>query len=278
MAAILKIPGTSITGVPVPPVDARLSAGSLLLIDPTHPAAPFTASPAAGAAVPNIAASQAAALLGSPLPSVSLFAAADNKRARITRTSKGRLHFTSSETLDEAGDRAGIAMMQSLRDYLLINSSHTYYLGTALVPTRVKVPTSASTNQVAGIFQSTDFGSGRISTGWTAAGTPAALPGSSSADRLGFSTQANGADVFTAITAASLGLTSIPTSYIAAAGPWGGVNNVHNTSSFVLGSLYLEDLTVSKRSHADVAALDLEAFEYAAASRWAGDTWSAPLT
>lgn len=278
MAAILKIPGTSISGVPVPPVDARLTTGSLLLIDPTHPANPFTGTPAAGVSVPNIAASQAAAVLGAPLPSATLFAADDPTHARVTRTTKGRLHFTASITDDAAGDRAGLAMLQPLRDYLLANSGHTFYLGTALVPTRVKVPTTASTNQVAGIFQSTDFGSGKLSTGWTAAGGPAALPGSTNPDRLGFSTKANGGELFTAITAAALGLTSAPTSYIAAAGPWGGVNNVHNTSSFVLGSLYLEDLTVSRRSHATVAALDLEAFDYATQSRWAGDVWSAPLS
>lgn len=277
MAAVLKIPGTTISGVPVPPVDRRLSAGSLLLVDPTHPVNPFTGALSAGALVPNIAAAQAAKLVGAPLESVSLFVPANRSAATVTRTKKGRLHFSASVTVDEAGDRAGLSMLTALREYLLANTSHMFYLGAALVPTRVKVPTGASTNQVAGIFQSTDFGSGRLSAGWTAAGANAALPGSSSADRAGFSTKISGADLFTAITAANLGLSGQPTGYIAAAGPWGGVANVHNTSSFVLGSLYLEDLTVSKRTHAAVAALDLEAFDDAVLTRWAGDTWTAPL-
>lgn len=277
MAAVLKIPGTTITGVPVPPIDARLTAGSLLLIDPTHPAKPFTGALTNGATLPNLAATQAAAALGSPLPTVSLFTAADKTRATVTRTSKGRLHFTASETMDEAGDRAGLAMLQGLREYLFANAGHKFYLGAALTPTRLKLPAGASTAQVAGIFQSTDFGSGVLSVGWTAAAGNAALPGSTNPARLGFTAKAHGGDLFTAVSAATLALTSVPTSYIAAAGPWGGVSNVHNTSSFVLGSLYLEDLTVSKRSHAAVAALDLEAFDYASSSRWAGDAWSSPL-
>ena len=280
MPSILKLPGTRISGVPVPPVDPRLTNGSLLLLDPTHPADPFTGSAVAGATIPNIAKEQALTLVGQPVQSATIFDTTTAPgRAEVRKTSKGSLHFTSSVTNDVANERVGLQMPQSLRDYLLANTSHQYYLGVSATITRPTAYDGSVISSYAGIFRSTDFaGAVALAVATMADGAAAGSPGSTSPNRLGFSAVATGNILLTTIGTTQLGLSAVQTSYIAATGPWAGTNALHRTPSFVLRSFYLEDLTVSGRTHAQVTALDQAANESGTYGRWAGDTYTGPLS
>lgn len=279
MPSILKLPGAKITGVPVPPVDQRLTNGSLLLLDPTHPSVTWAGTTTAGTSIPNVAAAEALALMGQPVTAATIFDTTTAPgRAEIRKTAKGSLHFTASVTNDVANERVGLSMEQSLRDYLLANTNHSFYLGVAATITRATAFNAAAIASYAGLFKSTDFAGGpALSVATQPAGTGAASPGSTDPRRIGFSAITTGGALLTTVAASNLGLTAVPTGYIAAAGPWAGAAPLHATPSFVLRSLYIEDLTASGRTHAQVAALDQLAMESGINGRWAGDTWTGPL-
>lgn len=271
MPAILRIPGAHISGPPAPPPDARLAPGSLLLVDPSHPASQWSRSAAPGTTIPNLAAA-----VGSPAPEVTLFSTATAPtRARIQVLPSGSIHLDTSQTVDVLDERVGITIPQALRDYLLASTGHSYYVGLAVDVTRVG-DTGQSVGFMGGIFQSAVFGgSARAAIGTLSTGVLAAAPGSSSPDRAGFTSATSGRTSWASVSASTLGLTYTPTAYIAAAGPFQGTG-VHKSPSFVLRSLYIEDLTVSGRTHAAVAALDKAAVEQAA-TRWAADPAPTPL-
>lgn len=270
MPAILRIPGAHISGPPAPPPDARLTGGSLLLVDPSHPAAQWSRSATPGTTIPNIAAS-----VGSPVPEVTLFSTAtDPTHARIQVLPSGSIHLDTSQTVDVLNERVGLSIPQTLRDYLYANAGHSYYVGMALDITRVGA-TGQTVGFVGGIFQTAVHNSGEAAIGMLGTGVLAANPSSSSPDRLGFTTATAGRTTWGAVSAAKTALTGPASSYIAAAGP-SFAAALHKSPSYVLRSLYIEDLTVSGRTHATVAALDKAAVEQAA-TRWASDPAPTPL-
>ena len=272
MPAILRIPGAHISGPPAPPPDARLAAGSLLLVDPSHPAAPWSRSATPGTTIPNLAAT-----VRSPAPEVTLFSTAtDPTRARMQVLPSGSIHLDTSQTVDVLNERVGLAVPQALRDYFYANAAHSYYVGMAVDITRVGAA-GQTVGFMGGIFQTAVFGnSGQAAIGMLNTGVLAATPSSSSPDRLGFTSATVGRTAWGAVSAAKTALTGPASSYVAAAGP-STAAAVNRSPSFVLRSLYIEDLTASGRTHTTVAALDKAAMEQAA-TRWSADPTPTPLT
>lgn len=271
MPAILRIPGAHISGPPAPLPDDRLIDGSLLLVDPSHPASTWPRSSSTGTTIPNLA-----AVTGSPAAEVSLFSTAtDPTHARIQVLPSGSIHLDTSQTVDVLDERVGLAIPQELRDYFHTNAGHSYYVGLAVDITRPGA-TGQTVGFMAGIFQTATYGNtGQAAIGMLNTGVLAATPSSSSPDRLGFTSATVGRTAWGAVSAAKTALTGPASSYITAAGPFNAVS-VHKSPSFVLRSLYVEDLTVSGRAHAAVAALDKAATERAA-KRWAADPAPTPL-
>lgn len=270
MPAILRIPGAHISGPPAPPPDARLTGGSLLLVDPSHPVAQWSRSATPGTTIPNLAAAS-----GSPAAEVTLFSTAtDPTRARIEVLPSGSIHLDTSQTVDALNERVGVSIPQALRDYLYTNAAHSYYVGVAVDITRVGT-TGQTVGFMAGIFATAVHTGGEAAIGMLSTGALAANPSSSSPLRLGFTTATVGRTSWGAVSAAKTALTGRASSYIAAAGP-SFAAALRNAPSYVLRSLYIEDLTVSGRAHATVAALDKAAVEQAA-TRWAADPAPTPL-
>lgn len=270
MPAILRIPGAHISGPPAPPPDARLAAGSLLLVDPSHPASVWSRSATPGTTIPNLAAA-----VGSPAPEVSLFSTATAPtHARIQVLPSGSIHLDTSQTVDVLDERVGITIPQGLRDYLHANAAHSYYVGLAVDITRVGA-NGQTVGFMGGIFATAVYGAGEAAIGMLGTGVLAAFPSSSSPLRLGFTSATVGRTSWGAVSAAQTALNGPASSYVAAAGPFNAVS-VHKSPSFVLRSLYIEDLTVSGRTHTAVAALDKAAIEQAA-KRWASDPAPTPL-
>ncbi|GAA3699242.1 hypothetical protein GCM10022377_10310 [Zhihengliuella alba] len=272
--SILRIPGATITGVPIPPADGRLVNGSLLLVDTTHPTNPYSGTLTHGSLVPNIAKTQALAI-GVAADNVEIFnTATATTKAKIERTASGSLHFTTSVTVDVLEERVGLAIPAALRSYLFANKTHKFYVGLAVKTTRVGTA-GATVGYLGGVFSGTNWGVGaQVALGLLADGTFAGYPTSSDATRLGFdSTTGTNANRFAALTSNGLNnnLAADASSYVVGAGPYNG-SAVNNSPSFILRSLYIEDLTVSGRTHAQVSALDQQAFQAGASGRWSGDT------
>lgn len=271
MPAILRIPGAHISGPPAPPPDARLAAGSLLLVDPSHPASVWSRSANPGTTIPNLAAA-----VGSPAHEVALFSTAtDPTRARIQVLPSGSIHLDTSQTVDVLDERVGIAIPQGLRDYFHANAGHSYYVGLAVDITRVGT-NGQTVGHMGGVFATAAYGSGEAAIGMLGTGVLAAAPSSSSPLRLGFTTATvGGRTSWGAVSASQTALTGPASSYVTAAGPSTAVA-VRKAPSFVLRSLYIEDLTVSGRTHAAVAALDKAAIEQGV-TRWSADPAPTPL-
>lgn len=271
MAAILRVPGAKIVGPPPPLKDSRLTKGSLLLLDPSHPSSPWGKSTTPGTSVPNIAGYQAGSI-GVSAQSVSIFSTASSSNiARIQLLPSGSLHLDTSQTVDVVGERVGFTITNSLAEYFYANTSHSYYVGLAVDITRIGAA-GQTVGFIGGIFQTDVYGNGASAAiGMLSTGVIAASPSSSSADRLGFSSQTYGQTVWGAVSASKLSLTGPPTTKISAAGPYNGTS-LHRSGSFILRSLYIEDLTVSNRTHSVVSELDKAAVSAAVSSRWSVET------
>ncbi|WP_309080267.1 hypothetical protein [Zhihengliuella sp.] len=274
--AVLRLPGTTIAGVPIPPADNRLTSGSLLLVDPTHPTDPYSGPVTHGEQIPNIAKTQATAL-GIAADTVEIFnTATSTARAKIERTASGSLHFTSSATQSVLEERVGLAIPAGLRTYLAANKTHRFFLGLQIKVTRPD-DGGATVGYMAGVFSGTNWGVGaQIALGTLANGTLAGYPASSDATRLGFTaTSGTNANQLGAISSNGLNNNLVETSsYVVSSGPYNAAS-VNNSPSFILRSIYLEDLTVSGRSHAAVAELEQAAFQAGASGRWSADTATA---
>lgn len=289
----LKIPlGIGFTDASMAVVrdDTILTVGSLALHDPSHSANPISALPASGGSVPNIAWKEAAAVLGTSSPTLAslpaIFAYGGNvgpagTKGILERTPKGGLHGIISQAQSlTGGDGATLTLDTSVRSYLAANPTHAYYLGAWLRVTRLDpAPVSGTVSDVVSIGMSTsssNFIAALMSSGGALPNTgQLGLDGITTA--LGVDLAAIGANTPTGTPNANGRVT-----WGAPAGGYNGNSSVYPTRnghwlSFVLYRMYLEDLTVSGRTYAQVLALDNAAYAAAFASggRYNGDTFTA---
>ncbi|SDA14897.1 hypothetical protein [Sphingomonas sp. NFR15] len=207
------------------------------------------------------------------------------------RTPKGGLHLAISQTNDNvSGAWQGIDSKARLKNYIFANLAHAYYVSTWESVTRPGVGSSAFPPQqaICDITTST----GRFVTVWTQQdGTGYTfLPQAGTSQRIGFfdSQAANPNTVGTRLRAIGVnGATSAVafsniavkpfvvghTDAFASASTYG-----NKSASRVLYRTYIEDLTVSGRSYAQVQALDYAAWRdaFGAGGRYAGDTFTPP--
>lgn len=151
MAGIIIKPG--IIADPSRPklrVDARLTAGSLLLFDPAHSSDPIDGVPAIGATLPNIAATEAAALIGSgDATTLGLALAGANTGAGklvMERTDKGGLHGMVAQSGLTVTVLAVLRPSDAIKTYLLAHTDHDYYMSMWMRPTRASLGTSLADN------------------------------------------------------------------------------------------------------------------------------------
>lgn len=273
--------------------DARLSAGSLTLLDFAHSANPYTGGvPAAGASldVPNIAWKEAAALLGTSSPDKSSIPGRitvganmrNGVKGNVEMTSKGGLHVILSQSVDlAANEGVAVGWDAAVRSFILANPTHAFYVSAWMKNTRLQLGTTS--NPIAKIDTST--GATASSIGNLVANQANAFLGPVTNSRgvgvneLGLayaswrSTVGSGAN-------AVLGLGA----YFGARGNLNAsawlANGNKRWPSWAIYSLYLEDLTVSGRSYATVDAIDYAEFQraFATGGRYAGDTHTNPST
>lgn len=275
----LKLP-TSFTDTSLPLLknDPLLTAGSLLLVDATHPLQPWGAGvPDTNTWLPNIAVDEASPLLGSSLladigvkmniGSGWIEGSGTNQSGISERTSKGGLHTIASRLRSPAG---GLNMKRFLAGskfgpYLAANSTHDFYVSMWKKHTRAESPFGpiyplyGSFANIAGpgVISQMMAGGSQPNSGayWIASGSMGSSTGQQVNSKVGVNNINNSSTTAIVPDAAATW----------AVGPmWGDARDftVSNPTgpwpwaSMVAYRWYIEDLTVSGRTYAQVAAID----------------------
>lgn len=255
MAGTLIRLGASFTGpgaatLPTLPIDPVESAGSLMLVEPSHPVSQWAAGvPAEASVLPNVLLPRAQGLIPGGT-ATSLGALVVNSgtltgaKGRMERTGKGGMHVILSPTVATVkSDAFIITPQQAIWDYMRANLTHVFYLSLWHRITRPGTP-SAGRVMFAGLNTYLWFYS--ISGGTRPPVNtvgPAFRSGSAATSNTGTVGHFAGED---ALFEGGNGSTQN-----SQAGVTLGKNASH-----VFYRAYLEDLTVSGRDYATVDALD----------------------
>lgn len=255
------------TVTPSAVVDTMLSAGSLMLVEPAHPNDPWAAGvPAHGSAVKNLA--------GVTYP-ITVTNTLDAASGQMERTGKGGLHAIISQVGGATGKRYTLDS-QELRDYVDSHKDNDYYLSLWFAPTRLNIEgTPTPGRRMFGFLGSSvnDTAMIREASGHKVSAAP-------SANRTIVKETASPAPLETGQLV--YGAWSVIASALGVSKDFIVMGHIANSSSNVAGSwvlyrAYMEDLTVSQRTPATVAALDQQMYDQAfgAGGRYVNDTHTA---
>jgi hypothetical protein len=245
-------------------------AGALVLIDPTHPLNPWANGyiPAHGGTVPNIASAQALAMVGGAasevMPPAYNTGTVDGATIIRSRTSKGAIRAK--------GLYFGLRPSAKTMDYLIANPTHNFYVS---LYTKVNEATGGS-------FQLFSLRDGAASAQYIAVMNVdgSVTPAAGAARHLG--TYKDGVQPNTigmmfnsvgftgsAFAAGQTGSSLIAANQVSLFGPYANSNATDRTTY----SFYMEDLTVSGRTYAEVLAIDKARYTklFAAGGRYADD-------
>lgn len=279
--------GTADATLPVAAAkDRLLTAGSLVLFDPVHSADAMATGLVSLQEVPNIAWAEAAAVLGAGSAATlagqfKLGSGNTGGTVLTERSAKGGIHVVMAQTGQAVNTQgAFIDLPAALKAYLVANPNNAYYISRWIKKTRVALSGGPSEGAL--------YGSGISAVGNSLFNiTPAGLSGNFSASEVAPGINQTG-DIFLAAATSSWAGTD-PASMNADARlvAWGqtigsymtGIYN-NKSASYVLYRVYMEDLTVSGRSYAEVHAIDKAFWEadMAAGGRYYGDTYTDPAT
>jgi hypothetical protein len=123
--------------------DLRLTAGSMMLLDPAHPVNPWPAGvPADASTVPNLAWRECQALTGTGTQSslaalVARSAAITGSLGLLERSAKGGLHLLlSAATAPAGGQGFAIRPAVGVVDWMVAHPTHAYYFSIFMKRTR----------------------------------------------------------------------------------------------------------------------------------------------
>lgn len=259
------------TTLPVLRADGLLSAGSLYLFDLSHSQGGVTGMPITGTPIPNIAYAEAAAILGSGSAATLAGSFLNNAQAAdalFERTSKLGIQGIYSQVNNSNTSRgAQINVATAIRDYMIANKTHLFYISVWARRTRAAIATG---------HRFMEIGGGGTYLGFLGAtGATSKVAGSSKIVG-GANTVANR---FAAMTAQAGSGDTV--SAVASAMTYGNIGSgsalTNQCPSDIFYRAYCEDLTVSGRTYAQVEALDeaLWTAAFGAGGRFNGDTYTA---
>lgn len=274
--------------------DPVLNAGSLMMLEPNHPARPLAAGmPANNGLIPNIAHKELNAILGGTYnvgdldPKLVYTAGLSGTKGKLERSGKGGIHGIVSQSVALAsGDGAQTQMFAALNNYIKANYGHNYYFSFWDRITRINA--GALPNAAAGT-------EGVIGGNTSAAGELMMQVGTQLLN--GSGTQ-SGARIGTNVVGprfGNVGLTGPLNSFDQPAGAlgamWGAYPGGYNAAvlasrnnfwpSFVFYRFTIEDLTVSGRTYAQADAADFAEYTkqvLTPGGRYYGDTSTDPAT
>lgn len=283
------------TSLPLRKDDPILSAGSLLLLQPSHDVTPWVSGiPSDGYEAPNLAELQARQLIttGSLKPVFDFQGSLSGSDGLYERTLKGGFHTIITQSSDiGAGNGLSIGLPDSIMQYILDHPTHNFYYSIWGNITRNALTTDPDgAKTLMGI-------KGNSSGEWVALQshtTSQLYP--SSLDRVGaYSTGRNteGNGLFSVAGKPSdnvqgLTLSNFPSANNRAVAQFGTVPTQNNFASiraalqsWVLYRVYIEDLTISGRSFTDVSLIDQDLFEKEVLTdggKYFGDSFTDPST
>lgn len=285
MGRKIILTGTTLTDTSAPrlaTVDPIESAGSLLLIEPMHPTAQWAAGvPADSATIPNLLKDTLATGDATFLTNGGL----TGSKGTLERTTKGGLHGIVSQAVAlESGDGARILFGTALRAYVFNNLGHSYYLSFWDRLTRAEANVDAfvldystSSSTANGIAHSNP------KFGWSGIGTSLLLGSRDNVNTVGPRFANAAVDSAQMGSSTSMDGAGLPT--------FGAPVSTYNRSvlatrnndwtSFVFYRVYIEDLTVSGRTYAEVDAIDHALYTkevLTPGGRYYGDTFTDPAT
>ena len=267
--------------LPVLRDDPLLSSGSLILVDVGHSKGRLSGVPSNGTLVNNIAGSIATSLVGSVSVSPDIATGFASNAMLSELSAKGGLHVIKSKVDDVNNTRFTLRVPASIKAYLLINRAHSYYFSIWQQVTRKFDATDVPLAVLAESAYSNDFLLNLVANGGPA-GAPTNILGK--ATNLDPAAGTGTAKHQLAVSKATGPLANMAYTdlFIFGGCPSAGVMNsaLHKGGSQVMYRVYLEDLTVSGRSYADVKAQDDALFQaaFAPGGKFYGDTYTAPST
>jgi len=275
------------TSLPIAPSKDRIIAhGALMLIDAVHSADPMASGITNSQRVPNIAWEEAAELLGSgtqsSLSSTFLLGTGNTIGTVLTeRSSRGGIHVIMAQTGQTVNTQgAQIDLPEAVKAYMTANPNNAYYISRWAKKTRAMLSGGPSEGAL-------------YANGVSAVGNslfniiPAGLQGAFSETLVSPSINPTGNQFLAMATSSWQGTDPGTISSFAFPVAWGQRIGSYQTSTFnnrsssyVFYRMYIEDLTVSGRSFAEVSAIDKSFFDrdMATGGRYAGDTFTNPAT
>lgn len=290
MGRKLILTGTKLTDNTAPKlisVDPLESAGSLLLIDPTHPAGTWAAGvPTSGTLVPNLLADTARAVTGTAVPGLTFTAGSgwNGTKGKLERTGKGGLHGIVSPTLATMDTTMRLLYNTDIKAHILSNPTHDFYFSSWHRTTRVSANAAQKIFHIVG--NSTQSGANFLF--YLRADTlqPGGYPKRQGANTIGprIDTMAVNQWTGTVPTTPETGTPNAVSAYLTPAGSQGFAYTdamVGGTGAAVFYRHYVEDLTVSGRTYAEVDAIDNDLYTREVLNpggRYYGDTFTDPAT
>lgn len=285
------------TSLPLLRADPLLTHGSLLLAEPGHPANPVVGAITDGLVLPNIGWAEAAELIpgataGSTGAVVDIQGAITTApKGLIERSGKGGMHvIVSQATALASGDGVIWGPSSSVASYIFNNKSHSFYVSYWDRMTRPNAgsPPSSSYTVPWGVLQS--------ATTMMCTFRESSLGVPSGATPLGFrptpiSAVQNSVGPRYGNVALPVNVHTLNNPHVQCGACWGAPNPSANNSSlatrnnkwpsFVAYRFYIEDLTVSGRTWADVDAIDYALYQKHVVNpggRYYADTYTAVTT
>lgn len=272
-------------GIDVSETDARLNAGSLILLEPArdNPVGVPTK-------LTNYASSAALSLTGFAVDEVTIRNTLVNIGGSAERTAKGALHGLYPAGISAGTPRGALSgvMPAAVLNYMKANPTHAYYLSIHAVVTKISTVTGADGITIAGINGTADPQDGsqltpiiyqNKSTGAVAGGR------NDSANTLGRSSTTNYNHPFHVDVAQSALILNTSTStnsvrdeIFTIGSPSATAGRYAGCPSWALYSLYLEDLTISGQTYAEAHAKSQAVYDtrFGSGGVYANDTWTIP--
>lgn len=290
MGKIIRLTGVSLTDNSAPRIilrDPIESVGSLFLFDGARQYGQFSGLPPASQTIPNVLSDRAAALLSAHASSLDLTVASGSITSKAgiflaERTGKGGIHGISTLSGNQTtADYYVLLAPDVIRAHIQNNPTRSFYASIWSVVTRQGIHNAANQS----IFHQAPNTNNLVFA--FPGGTP------SYGNNLGFSTSPSGHDYGTGPTVPYARFGALGWSQHIGAGPgtsplefgvgnfgaWSGFNQ-NKTASRIIYRAYLEDLTASGRTFAQVQAIDYALFQaaFAPGGKFADDTYTSPST
>lgn len=292
MGRKLTLTGVTIADAQAPKlitVDPIESIGSLFLVDPTHPASTMGSGvPTNGQPVTNLLNAQAMAIVGADVPGAWVIPSPsgfNGVKGRLERTTKGGIHSVPSPTLADSSVDGYIRAATPLEEYVRLNPGHAFYLSIWKRVTKAQTvgPTPGSRPGFSAKISKFTSPSANVLVGLSSQDAPAlGVRRPSSLQPVGPFLQNGAASAWQAGAPPAQGDIVVQPLVLS---PGRSMNYTDAMSREQEGRIvyraYIEDLTVSGRTYAQVDAIDYALYTkevLTPGGRYYGDTWTDPTT